>query len=101
MKQVGLENWKIVPLFEKTCKKDEILKVEKKWIEILDADLNKKSPLIDDRRERDRVAIIYKRNIAEKKYYCEVCEKAFQTNWFLNQHKDSLIHNYAFLNSLD
>ena len=104
MREVGINNWKISPLFEKTCGKDEIRKFEKKWVEILDADLNTNLPVnksneqklknVRTRRSRDR-------NLEEKKYFCEVCEKAFQSNWNLNQHKDSLTHQFTFLNSLD
>ena len=102
MRQVGLEKWGITPLFEKTCKKDEIRKLEKKWVEFLDADLNMISPFLDDNvLERKRVAIIQKRNVNEKKYFCEFCEKAFQSNYLLTRHKDSLKHQYAYLNSLD
>ena len=101
MTEVGLENWKIVPLFEKTYSIDEIRKAEKKWADILEADLNTNSQLSKNVRNRIRTAELYERNITEKKYYCDVCEKAFQGNWFLNQHRDSLKHQFTFLNSLD
>ena len=100
-RDVGPDNWNIKPLFVYTCSEDEMKQFEKKWIEILDADLNVKSPILDDKRKRDCTVKLYKRNLAEKKYYCEVCEKGFQSKWELNQHKDSLKHQFTFFNSLD
>ena len=101
MRQVGLDGWKISPLYEKTCTKDEIRKVEKKWIEILDADLNKNSPFSDDSRERERQMRLQNRYVDEKRFFCEVCEKAFQSGRKLSRHKDSLKYQFTSLNSLD
>ena len=92
MRKVGLDNWIIRPIFERKCGKEEIRQCEKNWIELLQADLNTISPIQDDKRERDRMVKFYKRNLAEKKCYCNVCDKAFPCNWSLNQHKNSLKH---------
>ncbi len=35
----------------------------------------------------------YKRNIDEKKYYCEKCDKSFRDNTMLNTHLNSKKHN--------
>ena len=101
LREVGPDNWCIKPLLVHTCSKKDIRHFENKWIEILNADLNEKSPIQDDQTEKHRISKIRKRNIDEKKYYCDVCEKAFQSNSNLNQHRDSLKHQYAYLNSLD
>ena len=102
MTEVGLEEWKITPLFQNTCAKDEIRKFEKNWLEILDADLNTITPFSKyNVKNREIASIIKKRNVDEKKYFCDVCEKAFQSNWHLNQHKDSLKHQYAYLDTID
>ena len=58
MRQVGLENWKIVPIFVKTCSKEEILKVEKKFIQVLDANLNTNSPFPNDADYEKRIRAI-------------------------------------------
>ena len=80
-----------------TCGQEEIRQCEKKWIGILDADLNMISPIQDDERDKYQ----NDKYLEEKKYYCEVCKKPFQCNWSLNRHFDSLKHQFTFLNSLD
>ena len=89
-------------LFEKQCGKDEIRKCENKWVEILDANLNTISPFLENNeKNNERVVRTQKRNVDEKKYFCSFCEKAFQSNWHLNQHQDTLKHQFTYLNSLD
>ena len=101
MMEIGLSNWTVRPLLTLECTQDVIRGFERMWCKILRSDLNTNSPIQDDKRERDRMVKFYKRNLAEKKCYCDVCDKAFPCNWGLNQHKDSLKHQYAYLNSLD
>ena len=104
MIEVGPENWKITPLFEKTCGKDEIRKFQKKWVEVLDADLNTYLPINEsDKQKKINICTsrIRERNVIEKKYFCGVCERAFQSNRDLTRHRDTLKHQFAFLNSLD
>ena len=73
MTEVGSEKWKIVPLFEKTCGKNEIRSFEKKWVETLDANLN--SPFSKNGRQHcEEVKRYQRRNIIDKKYFCNVCE---------------------------
>ena len=45
MSKVGLNNWKIVPLLAMECTRDEIRKFERRWCEVLEADLNSYSPI--------------------------------------------------------
>ena len=100
--QVGVKEWKITPLFEKTCEKGEIQKFEKRWIEVLDSNLNTNTPILDDNgkaiKTQEKSA---KKAVDEKRFFCNVCEKAFQSNWNLNRHQNTLSHQFTFLNSLD
>ena len=45
MRQVGLDSWKIVPLLTLECTRDEIRAFERKWVEVLEANLNSISPM--------------------------------------------------------
>ena len=56
MSEVGVENWKIVPLLTLECTRDEIRSLERKWCEVLEADLNTISPITskeEARREKN------------------------------------------------
>ena len=97
--QVGIENWKITPIFEKTCSKDEVLKLEKDWVKVLNANPNSYSPYANVRNTSTLKT--QKRNVDKKKYFCNFCEKAFQSPSRLKQHFSSLKHQYAYFNSLD
>ena len=104
MREVGVENWTITALFQKTCTKDEIRRYEGRWVDILEADLNTFLPINESDHQKSTNAKHRRhrmRNVVEKKYFCEVCEKAFQEKWSLTQHENSLKHQYAYLNSLD
>lgn len=106
MREVGVDNWEIVPLLSFTCDKNTILEFEKEWIRILKADLNKNSPIglnMELNKEtRKRVqARYYHKNIQNKIHHCDVCDKSFRCNYFLQEHFESLKHQYAYLNSLD
>ena len=102
MCQVGVENWTTRPLLTLECTKDVIRSFERMWCNILRCDLNMRIPLLNDNgKNKERVARVVKRNIEEKKYFCEVCDKPFQSKWHLNQHRDTLKHQFTFLNSLD
>ena len=54
MREVGLDNWEILPLLVFTCEKLTILGFEKMWINTLNADLNTLSPITtpDERKEQ-------------------------------------------------
>ena len=41
---VGLDAWEIKPLLVLECDRNEICKFERKWVELLEADLNTNSP---------------------------------------------------------
>ena len=80
LREVGLNKWNIKALFVHTCSKNEIKQYERKWIELLQANLNTNSPLLDEKSHKDRLVEVHKRNLAEKKYYCDICDKPFQSN---------------------
>ena len=45
MNEVGLNNWEIVPLLTLECTRDEIRAFERKWVEVLEANMNSISPM--------------------------------------------------------
>ena len=80
MNEVGLNNWKIVPLLTLECTRDEICSFERKWCEVLEADLNMRLPIISVEEVREKWAAYYAANreeIKEKQaaYYAANCEK--------------------------
>ena len=101
MFQVGVENWMIRPLLTLECSKEVIREFELVWINILKCDLNMISPIQDDKNEKDRVLRIEEKNVDEKKYFCNVCEKAFRSNWKLKRHKSTFKHSNKFFNTPD
>ena len=115
MLEIGLNNWEIVPLLTFTCDKKTILEFEKEWIKILNADLNKNLPVINISKKeyranfyrlnkefcKRRQVYYYHNNIQNKIHHCDVCDKSFGWNYFLQEHFDTLKHQYTYLNSLD
>ena len=106
MAEVGLKNWEIIPLLSRTCNRNTICEVERKWIGILNSDLNTLSPIDTENKwkhigkekmERER----YYGHIQYKTYYCNVCNKAFGKIFALKRHFESLKHQYTYLNSPD
>ena len=49
MREIGLQNWKMVPLLTFACDKKTILEFEKQWIGLIGADLNMISPITDQK----------------------------------------------------
>ena len=85
MNEVGLKNWKIVPLLTLECTKEEIRFFERKWCELLEADLNTNSPFVtleeDLRRRRARYAANRKEILEKvKAYYAANREKVKERN---------------------
>ena len=106
MNEVGLWNWKIIPLISRTCDIKEIREVERKWIRILKADLNTILPIREEEtiqeyqskyRENNRTFVrqcVFNsfKNIESKKYYCDVCDLACRSNHDLKNHLDTYNH---------
>ena len=66
-------------LFEKQCGKDEIRKCENKWVEILDANLDRISPFLENNeKNNERVVRTQKRNVDEKKTFLTFVRKHFR-----------------------
>ena len=59
MREVGLENWEIVPLLTLECTRDEIRAFEREWADLLEADLNSISPMLTAEEQSRRNAEYY------------------------------------------
>ena len=62
MNEVGLENWMIVPLLTLDCTKEEIRSFERKWFELLEADLNTNSPFTSKEEAREKQKAYHEAN---------------------------------------
>ena len=116
MREVGLENWEILPLLSRMCDIKTICEVEKEWVRILKADLNTNSPVREEETREEYQAAYYENNketILQKqkkcrmnnkgvnRYYCELCNVAFMQNGDLKKHLDTLKHSNAYMNFID
>ena len=61
MREVGVHNFKIVPLLTFACNRDTIVAFEEQWVEATGANLNTISPVNEDVAERE-----YKRRYHKK-----------------------------------
>ena len=103
MFEMGIDNWKILPLLVHICDRKTIQEFERNWIELLSPDLNTYSPLDENPNVNNIEASKrhYRNSIENKTYYCNVCDKAFGKIYALKRHFNSLKHQYAYLNSVD
>ena len=116
MREVDIYNWEIIPLLSRTCDKKTILELERKWIKIMNADLNTLSPIItpDERKtylvnyyklnKKDilRKHTEYNKSIKQKKvHYCEVCNMSFEFNYNLQKHLKTSKHFWKYIYSVD
>ena len=103
MQEVGVYNWEITLLETSSlCEKREIFILEKKCIEKLKPDLNMRFPIRENNeKSRERARNYILKNLEEKRYHCNVCEKTFEHVGNLKRHFNSLKHSYAYMNSLD
>ena len=101
MREVGIHNFKIVPLLTFACNLDIIFVFEKQWVEATGANLNTFSPVNDDLVIKGYDRKRKKRNKEVKRYYCDVCNIACSDSHKLKRHFDTLKHSYAWLNSVD
>ena len=97
MAEVGIYNWEIVPLVIHQCDQKEIRTLEWSWVELLKPDLNTYSPLDTDNKwnhneKKEQKKEHYYKNIKSKRYYCEICDKAWGSNDDLKKHFNSKKH---------
>ena len=110
MLEIGIYNWKIVPLLTYSCDQETIKAFERQWVELLNADLNVFSPIgstnkwvnkwnngIGKEIKKEHYCV----SLETKRYYCDVCDMAFGYNNHLKRHLKSLKHSYAYMNSVD
>ena len=62
MREVGFENWEIVPLLTLECTRDEICAFECEWADLLEVDLNSVSPMTTPEENRKKSAVRYAAN---------------------------------------
>ena len=103
MREVGAKNWGITVLeTNPLCDKKEIFILEKKWIEKLKPDLNVNFPVRENNEGSRKSARRHRlRSLEGKRYYCNVCDKIFAGNYYLQIHFNSLKHQRTYLNSVD
>ena len=101
MREVGVNRWKIVPLLTIPCDRAEICEYEQEWIKALNADLNMTAAVNGDAALREYYKQRHRNNKETKRFYCEICDVAYGSNYNLKKHFDTLKHSYAWLNSID
>ena len=101
MREVGVHNFKIVPLLTFACNRETIYEFEQEWVKVLGANLNTFSTIDVDPARRGYNIKRRKRDKETKRYYCELCNVACTDSFKLKRHFDTLKHSYAWLNSLD
>ena len=106
MQEVGIYNWEIIPLLTYSCDKKTIRGFEQQWVELLKSDLNMISSS-DTGNKWNHIGLNelkrkhYLNNIETKRYYCDVCNKAFYHSEALRRHLNTLKHSYAYMGSVD
>ena len=91
MREVGINNWEIIPFLSFACDRNTILKLEKVFIKTLNTDLNTNSPFaglnkkeylanynkVNKEAIKHQRANYYKSIIQGKVHHCDVCESPF------------------------
>ena len=62
MNEIGLDNFKILPLLSRTCDIKTICEVEKKWVRILKADLNSYLSVREEETRKEYEAAYHENN---------------------------------------
>ena len=101
MREVGVHNFKIVPLLTFACNRDTIFEFEREWVKAIGANLNTFSPISEDVAGREYQRRYGKKNKEKRRYCCALCNLTSKSKYNLERHFDTLKHSYAWLNSLD
>ena len=83
MREVGVHNWKIVPLITYACNRETINEFEQAWVETTGASLNTVTPFGNNVAQKEYNRRLNKKNKEEKKYYCELCDVACRVKYHL------------------
>ena len=128
MFDVGVRNWRIIPLLTFACDQKTIFEFEKQWIDLIGADLNIRPPITDRKKYnagyylenkkaiqqrhagyreankqniREQQAGYREFNVQNKIHHCDVCNKSFGYRKDLDRHYKTLAHSYAYMDSVD
>ena len=103
MQEVGVYNWEITLLeTNPLCDKREIFILEKKWIEKLKPNLNMRFPIRENNeKSRERARNYILKNLEEKRYHCNLCEKTFEHSGNLKRHLKTSKHFWKYIYSVD
>ena len=99
MREVGVQQWEIIPLLTFACNEETICEFEREWVKATGANLNTFSPINRDLAKRKNMIKYHKKNKEEKRYFCGICAGAFMHNSVLKRHLETLKHSYNYLNS--
>ena len=101
MVETGPENWTIEPLLTFSCDKKTIFDFEREYINVVNTNLNVLSPVREgNEKNRESARKHYLNSLKTKRYYCNVCNKAFGCGVDLKKHLKSLKHSYTYMNSM-
>ena len=82
MYEIGLGNWEILPLLSRTCDRKTIRELERKWIGVIQADLNTFLPIISKEERKENQMKYHKLNKQNNVYRCNVCENPLDPGGF-------------------
>lgn len=103
IREVGIYNWKIIPLITFMCNINIIREFEREWVTATGADLNTYLPIRNNYMEvcRQSDKERYNSNIENKVYHCNICDKSFGYKYNLQRHFHSLKHQNEKVNSFE
>ena len=105
----GYDNWYMVTLDCVDCEDHELVEYEQHYIDIhggIDFLLNHINAVRDKARKSLQDKKRHQRDIENKRFYCECCDKAFRETYGLQRHFKTEIHKqtqqtYDFLGEID
>ena len=101
IREVGAENWEILPLVICPCDHEEIRTLEQQWVELLKPDLNALSPLRENNeKNRNSAKNHYRDSLRTRRYFCYICNIAFGNKCNQKFHYNSEKHKDKSLEQL-